>query len=142
MERRGIYRNTDYISPTRVDLAFELPLAEIVFDFYDKLKSCTKGYASFDYEYIGFKEGKCFFYAVLHQRPSGSRFPVCGGGDHPADTGFGVGKSWWDEPRVGHQGTAIPATEMPGYLVTVIRILVGTVLFYYEDFIAETKNGI
>ena len=57
MERRGIYRNTDYISPTRVDLAFEFPLSEIVFDFYDKLKSCTKGYASFDYEYIGFKEG-------------------------------------------------------------------------------------
>lgn len=57
MERRGIYRNTDYISPTRVDLKFEFPLSEIVFDFYDKLKSCTKGYASFDYEYIGFKEG-------------------------------------------------------------------------------------
>ncbi len=57
MERRGIYRNTNYISPTRVDLAFEFPLSEIVFDFYDKLKSCTKGYASFDYEYIGFKEG-------------------------------------------------------------------------------------
>ena len=57
MERRGIYRNTDYISPTRVDIKFEFPLSEIVFDFYDKLKSCTKGYASFDYEYIGFKEG-------------------------------------------------------------------------------------
>jgi GTP-binding protein LepA len=57
MERRGIYINTHYISPTRADLSFEFPLSEIIFDFYDKLKSHTKGYASFDYEYSGFKEG-------------------------------------------------------------------------------------
>ncbi len=58
MERRGVYKNTQYISPTRVDLAFEFPLSEIVFDFYDKLKSCSKGYASFDYEYIGYQTGE------------------------------------------------------------------------------------
>lgn len=49
-ERRGIYINTQYLTTDRVDLQYELPLAEIVFDFYDKLKSVSRGYASFDYE--------------------------------------------------------------------------------------------
>ena len=56
MEKRGIYKNTSYLDPTRADLLFELPLSEIIFDFYDKLKSMSRGYASFDYEYIGYKE--------------------------------------------------------------------------------------
>ncbi|MEJ2617147.1 MAG: hypothetical protein P8Z35_19500 [Ignavibacteriaceae bacterium] len=56
MEKRGIYKNTTYLDPTRADLLFELPLSEIIFDFYDKLKSMSRGYASFDYEYIGYKE--------------------------------------------------------------------------------------
>lgn len=54
-ERRGIYLNTDYIDPTRADLHYEFPLAEIIYDFYDKLKSVSKGYASFDYEFLDFK---------------------------------------------------------------------------------------
>lgn len=54
-ERRGIYKTTDYIDSKRVDLHFEFPLAEIIFDFYDKLKSLTKGYASFDYEFIEYR---------------------------------------------------------------------------------------
>ncbi len=56
MDKRGTYINTNYIDPTRADLQFEFPLAEIIFDFYDKLKSTTRGYASFDYEYMGYKE--------------------------------------------------------------------------------------
>ena len=56
MDKRGIYKNTTYIDPTRADLQFEFPLSEIIFDFYDKLKSSTRGYASFDYEYIGYRE--------------------------------------------------------------------------------------
>lgn len=56
MDKRGIYKNTAYIDPTRADLQFEFPLSEIIFDFYDKLKSITRGYASFDYEYIGYRE--------------------------------------------------------------------------------------
>ncbi len=56
IEKRGNYKNTDYIDPTRADLQFEFPLSEIIFDFYDKLKSISRGYASFDYEYIGYKE--------------------------------------------------------------------------------------
>ena len=53
--KRGDYIGMDYIDPTRVDIHYEIPLAEIVYDFYDKLKSMTKGYASFDYEICGYK---------------------------------------------------------------------------------------
>ncbi len=56
MDKRGIYKNTHYLDPTRADLEFEFPLSEIIFDFYDKLKSLSRGYASFDYEFIDFKE--------------------------------------------------------------------------------------
>ncbi len=55
-DRRGVYRNTTYLDPTRVDLHFEMPLSEIIFDFYDKLKSTSRGYASFDYEITDFQE--------------------------------------------------------------------------------------
>ncbi|WP_341836230.1 translation elongation factor 4 [Chitinophaga pollutisoli] len=54
--KRGILLNQSYLTTTRVELMFELPLTEIVFDFYDKLKSQTRGYASFDYTPIGFRE--------------------------------------------------------------------------------------
>jgi GTP-binding protein LepA len=56
MDKRGSYKNTTYIDPTRADLEFEFPLSEIIFDFYDKLKSTSRGYASFDYEYAGYKK--------------------------------------------------------------------------------------
>jgi len=56
IEKRGVYKNTTYIDPTRADIEFEFPLAEIIFDFYDKLKSISRGYASFDYEFIGYRE--------------------------------------------------------------------------------------
>lgn len=54
--KRGILLNQAYLTPTRVELTFEMPLTEIVFDFYDKLKSQTRGYASFDYAPIGYRE--------------------------------------------------------------------------------------
>ncbi|HEY9187357.1 MAG TPA: translation elongation factor 4 [Bacteroidota bacterium] len=56
MERRGIYKTTTYLDPTRADITYEFPLSEIIFDFYDKLKSISRGYASFDYEYIEYRE--------------------------------------------------------------------------------------
>ena len=54
--KRGILVNQHYLTPTRVELLFEMPLTEIVFDFYDKLKSQTRGYASFDYHPIGYRD--------------------------------------------------------------------------------------
>lgn len=54
--KRGILTNQSYLTATRVELIFEMPLTEIVFDFYDKLKSQTRGYASFDYHPIGYRE--------------------------------------------------------------------------------------
>ena len=53
--KRGNYVSMEYIDPTRVNIHYEIPLSEIVYDFFDKLKSVTKGYASFDYELIGYK---------------------------------------------------------------------------------------
>jgi GTP-binding protein LepA len=56
-ERRGLYKQTDYLSADRVILTYEFPLAEIIYDFYDKLKSATHGYGTMDYEITGFRAG-------------------------------------------------------------------------------------
>lgn len=55
-DKRGIYKSIDYLDKTRVNIHYELPLSEIVYDFFDRLKSSTKGFASFDYEVIGYKQ--------------------------------------------------------------------------------------
>lgn len=56
--KRGIYKSVDYIDTTRINVHYEIPLSEIVYDFYDRLKSTTKGYASFDYEISEYKISK------------------------------------------------------------------------------------
>ncbi|MBI4343780.1 MAG: elongation factor 4 [Candidatus Omnitrophica bacterium] len=58
VQKRGVYRSTEYLSETRVKLVFELPLGEILVDFYDRLKSLTRGYGSFDYEFLGYREAQ------------------------------------------------------------------------------------
>ncbi len=55
-DRRGIFVATNYVDAKRVDLHFEFPLSEIVFEFYDKLKSYSRGYASFDYDFKDYKK--------------------------------------------------------------------------------------
>jgi GTP-binding protein LepA len=64
-DRRGRFDHMEYLSPERVHLTYELPLAEIVLDYYDQLKSRTRGYASFDYDVAGFKPGKLVRVDVL-----------------------------------------------------------------------------
>ncbi len=56
-DRRGAYRNTEYLDGSRAILSFEMPLAEVVIDFYDRLKSVSRGYASFDYEHLAMRAG-------------------------------------------------------------------------------------
>jgi GTP-binding protein LepA len=57
-DRRGTYKKTEYIGATRVLLTYELPLAEVIYDFYDRLKSATKGYGTMDFDFIGFRPGE------------------------------------------------------------------------------------
>jgi GTP-binding protein LepA len=56
-ERRGVFVTTEYLDPSRAHLHYEFPLAEVIFDFYDRLKSVSRGYASFDYEFLDYKPG-------------------------------------------------------------------------------------
>ena len=65
IEKRGEIKNQTYLTTERVDLIFDMPLAEIVFDFYDRLKSISKGYASFDYAPIGLKKSKLIKLDIL-----------------------------------------------------------------------------
>ena len=58
LDRRGINKNYQYLTSNRLEMIFELPLSEVIFDFYDKLKSITQGYGSFDYEIIDYRPGK------------------------------------------------------------------------------------
>jgi len=57
-DRRGVFRNMEYISTHRVLITYEMPLAEIIYDFFDRLKSATRGYASMDYDLLGYRESK------------------------------------------------------------------------------------
>jgi GTP-binding protein LepA len=56
IDRRGVLKNQSYLTTDRIEITFEMPLSEIIFDFYDKLKSISRGYASFDYHQIGYRQ--------------------------------------------------------------------------------------
>src|SRR2546421_1672910 len=64
-DRRGIYKKTEYIGATRVILVYEMPLAEVIYDFYDRLKSATRGYGTMDYDFIGFRKGELVEFDIL-----------------------------------------------------------------------------
>ncbi len=70
LNKRGVLINQNYLTPTRVEILFDMPLTEIVFDFYDRLKSCTRGYASFDYHPIDYRESDiCKMDILLNGEP-------------------------------------------------------------------------
>jgi GTP-binding protein LepA len=69
-DKRGIFKNMEYLDPTRVILTYEIPLSEVITEFHDMLKSATKGYASMDYELIGYRESDLVKVDVLlNQEP-------------------------------------------------------------------------
>jgi GTP-binding protein LepA len=65
LDRRGILKNTVFLTSNRVELTFDMPLGEIIFDFYDRLKSISKGYASFDYHLNGYQQAKLIRLDIL-----------------------------------------------------------------------------
>jgi GTP-binding protein LepA len=64
-KKRGQYISMEYLSEIRVSLQYVFPLSEIIIDFYDQLKSVTKGYASLDYEFTGYREEKIVLVSIL-----------------------------------------------------------------------------
>ncbi|TDQ21909.1 translation elongation factor 4 [Tenacibaculum caenipelagi] len=88
IEKRGQIVNQTYLTPERVELIFDMPLAEIVFDFYDRLKTVSKGYASFDYHPIGMKESKLVRVDMLL---NGQTVDALSALLH-ADNAYGIGK--------------------------------------------------
>jgi GTP-binding protein LepA len=65
MEKRGVNSTLNYPSPGRVELLYEMPLAEVIYDFYDRFKSVTQGYGSFDYELIDYRESQLILLEIL-----------------------------------------------------------------------------
>ena len=76
--KRGVYKNTNYLSPEKAQIHYDLPLGEIIFDFYDKLKSISSGYASFDYEFKEFAEANLRKLDILiHSEPVDALSTIC-----------------------------------------------------------------
>ncbi|MBE6234960.1 MAG: elongation factor 4 [Bacteroidales bacterium] len=87
LDKRGILINQHYLTADRLELTYEMPLSEIVFDFYDKLKSISKGYASFDYHVIGFKEAKLVRLDILLNGDPADALSTLIHADHAYDFG-------------------------------------------------------
>ena len=87
LDKRGILINQHYLTSDRLELTYEMPLSEIVFDFYDKLKSISKGYASFDYHVIGFKEAKLVKLDILLNGDPADALSTLIHADHAYDFG-------------------------------------------------------
>ncbi len=95
IEKRGQITNQSYLTPERVELTFDMPLAEIVFDFYDRLKTVSKGYASFDYHPIGLKASKLVRVDILL---NGTSVDALSSLIH-ADNAYNIGKKMCEKLR-------------------------------------------
>jgi len=95
IEKRGQVTNQTYLTPERVELTFDMPLAEIVFDFYDRLKTVSKGYASFDYHPIGLKASKLVRVDILL---NGQSVDALSALIH-ADNAYNIGKKMCEKLR-------------------------------------------
>ena len=95
IEKRGVVTNQTYLTPERVELTFDMPLAEIVFDFYDRLKTVSKGYASFDYHPIGLRASKLVKVDILL---NGTSVDALSALIH-ADNAFHIGKKMCEKLR-------------------------------------------
>ncbi|SNR56168.1 GTP-binding protein LepA [Lutibacter agarilyticus] len=95
IEKRGQITNQTYLTPERVELTFEMPLAEIVFDFYDRLKTVSKGYASFDYHPVGLKASKLVKVDILL---NGQSVDALSALIH-ADNAYNIGKKMCEKLR-------------------------------------------
>ena len=87
LDKRGVLINQHYLTSDRLELTYEMPLSEIVFDFYDKLKSISKGYASFDYHVVGFKEAKLVKLDILLNGDPADALSTLIHADHAYDFG-------------------------------------------------------
>ncbi len=87
LDKRGILINQHYLTADRIELTYEMPLSEIVFDFYDKLKSISRGYASFDYHIIGFREAKLVKLDILLNGEPADALSTLIHADHAYDFG-------------------------------------------------------
>ncbi len=100
LDKRGILINQHYLTADRLELTYEMPLSEIVFDFYDKLKSISKGYASFDYHVVGFKEAKLVKLDILLNGDPADALSTLIHADHAYDFGRKMCEKLKDEiPR-------------------------------------------
>ncbi len=95
IEKRGEIKNQSYLTPERVELTFDLPLSEIVFDFYDRLKTVSKGYASFDYSPIGMRQSKLVKVDILL---NGNQVDALSALVH-ADNAYTIGKKMCEKLR-------------------------------------------
>ena len=87
LDKRGVLINQHYLTSDRLELTYEMPLSELVFDFYDKLKSISKGYASFDYHVVGFKEAKLVKLDILLNGDPADALSTLIHADHAYDFG-------------------------------------------------------